>query len=374
MPLHGARAIVTGTVAAKTPIVDAHLDMAGNVLIGRDHFVRASVVRKTDDKRRPKCMVTLRELEAGGVAIAFATLFTGTNRFDDDGVGIYKTPPEEDARRQLDVYLGWEADGHARIIRSRADLAGHLESWESDGLLGIVVLIEGGESIRSPDALPEWWDAGVRIIGPAWSGTRYCGGTRRPGPLTPMGRELIAGMRDLGFILDMSHMAEQSFWDAIDVGPGRTIASHSNVRELVPGDAIMDGSRQLSDDQIRAIGDLDGVIGLNLFNGFLTPEYAAGIAGRLLTGLVYPGEQEQVENNVTLDVVRAHAEHIADLIGWQRVGIGSDLDGGLGRDETPVELDTAADLVRVGDVAPPEARAGVLGENWLRLLREALPA
>lgn len=362
------------TMAAKTPIVDAHLDMAGNVLMGRDHFVRASVVRKTDDKRRPKCMVTLRELEAGGVAVAFATLYTGTNRFDDNGAGIYKPPPEDDARRQLDVYLGWEADGKARIVRNQSDLASHLEAWEDDGLVGVVVLIEGGDSIRSPDALPEWWEAGVRIIGPAWSGTRYCGGTRRPGPLTPMGRDLIAGMRELGFILDMSHMAEQSFWDAIDVGPGRTIASHSNVRELVPGDAIIDGARQLSDEQIKAIGDLDGVIGLNLFNGFLTPQFAADIAGRMLTGLVYPGQRQQPENSVTLDVVRAHAEHIANLIGWQRVGIGSDLDGGLGRDETPVELDTAADLVRVGDVAPPEARAGVLGENWLRLLREALQA
>ena len=373
MPGPHSAAIVTGTVTPKTPIVDAHLDMAGNVLIGRDHFVRASVVRKTDDKRRPKCMVTLRELEAGGVAVAFATLFTGTNRFDDDGVGIYSEPPEDSARRQLDVYLGWEADRKARIIRTRADLDGHMTAWEADGLLGVVILIEGGDSIRSPDALPEWWDAGVRIIGPAWSGTRYCGGTRRPGGLTSIGRELIAGMRELGFILDVSHLAEQSFWDTIDVGPGRTIASHSNARALVPGGAIIDGARQLSDDMIRAIGDLDGVIGLNLFNGFLTPEWDAAIAGRMLAGLVFPYDS-QIENTVTLDVVGAHAEHIAALIGWHRVGIGSDLDGGLGRDETPVELETAADLGRVGDVAPPEARAGVLGGNWLRLLREALPA
>jgi membrane dipeptidase len=222
--------------------------------------------------------------------------------------------------------------------------------------------------------LPSWWDAGVRLIGPAWSQTRYCGGTRRPGPLTAAGRELVTGIRELGFVLDVSHLAEQSFWDAMDVGPGRVIASHSNARALVPGGPLIDGARQLSDDMIRTIGDLDGVIGLNLFNGFLTPEWEGAIIGRLISQVLLPHPSETPENTVTLDVVRAHASHIAGLIGWNRVGIGSDLDGGLGRDESPVELDTAADLVRVGDVAPADERTGVLGANWLRFLGEALPA
>jgi membrane dipeptidase len=301
-------------------------------------------------------------------------LYTGTNRFDDSGVGIYREPPEQSAKRQLDIYRGWEADGKARIIRSRGDLDAHLEAWEQDGKLGVVVLIEGGDSINSPDDLPSWWDAGVRLIGPAWSQTRYCGGTRRPGPLTAAGRELVTGIRELGFVLDVSHLAEQSFWDAMDVGPGRVIASHSNARALVPGGPLIDGARQLSDDMIRTIGDLDGVIGLNLFNGFLTPEWEGAIIGRLISQVLLPHPSETPENTVTLDVVRAHASHIAGLIGWNRVGIGSDLDGGLGRDESPVELDTAADLVRVGDVAPADERTGVLGANWLRFLGEALPA
>jgi membrane dipeptidase len=80
-----------------------------------------------------------------------------------------------------------------------------------------------------------------------------------------------------------------------------------------------------------------------------------------------------LDNIGTLEHVRAHAEHIANLIGWDKIGIGSDFDGGLGADETPIEIDTSADLARIGDVVPDEARAGVLGENWLRLLSEALP-
>ncbi len=318
-------------------------------------------------------MVTLPELARGAIAVAFATLFTGTNRYDDEGRGVYKTPPDEDARRQLDVYLGWEAAGKVRIIRDGQALASHLEAWEDDAKLGIVVLIEGGDSITSPDELPEWWEAGVRIIGPAWSATRYCGGTRRPGGLTDMGAELVVAMRELGFVLDASHLAEEAFWDAVGIGPGRMIASHSNVRKIVPGGRLITGDRQLSDDMIRAIGDADGVIGLNLFNGFLVPEWEPAIIGKLIPSLLAGPPAVIADNLVTLDHVRAHAEHTAGLIGWNRVGIGSDLDGGLGADESPAGLDTAADLPALGAIAPPEARTGLLGGNWLRFLQEALP-
>jgi membrane dipeptidase len=124
---------------------------------------------------------------------------------------------------------------------------------------------------------------------------------------------------------------------------------------------------------IGAIGDLDGVVGLNLFNGFLFPEWEAVILGRILPQALRGPVTDVPVKAMTLEAVGAHAKHIADLVGWHRVGVGSDLDGGLGADETPAELDTIADLHRVADVVPPEARAGVLGENWLRFLTNALP-
>ncbi len=357
----------------KTPVVDAHLDMAMNVLLGRNYDARATDVQAGEPEFVPRCMVTLPELERGGVAVAFGTLYVGPRSYDAEGNGVYAKPPDESARQQLDVYRRWEDDGKARIIRTRADLDAHLAAWQNDGRLGIVVLIEGGDSITSPDKLPEWFDAGVRVIGPAWSQTRYCGGTRRPGPLTAMGRELVAGMRDLGIVFDASHIAEESFWDAIDVGVGRIIATHSNARSIVPGGPLIGGDRHLTDDMIRAIGERDGVVGLVLFNGFLTSEWEAAIVGNKLASLLGP-RGERPHNGVTLEQVRAHAEHIAGLIGWDRVGVGSDLDGGLGVDESPVELETAADIARVAEVAPLDARDGVLGGNWLRLLSQALPA
>jgi membrane dipeptidase len=97
---------------------------------------------------------------------------------------------------------------------------------------------------------------------------------------------------------------------------------------------------------------------LVLYNGFLDPSWRRG---------------GSTEVSVA-DHVRRHAEHIAGVAGWESVGIGSDLDGGFGRAECPVEIETIADLHEVGSMAPAEAREGVLGGNWLRFLRAMLPA
>src|SRR3989304_7006418 len=89
----------------------------------------------------------------------------------------------------------------------------------------------GGE----PDELEDWVERGVRIIGPSWVGTRFCGGTGEPGPLTSDGRALLGAMAGLGLTLDLSHMAEEGFFEAVGEYPGVVIASHSNARALVRG-------------------------------------------------------------------------------------------------------------------------------------------
>ena len=128
-------------------------------------------------------------------------------------------------------------------------------------------------------------------------------------------------------------------------------ASHANAQALTPTD------RHLSDNVIRAVGERDGVIGLVLYNGFLEPRW-----------------KQDKSITVTLNEhLRRHAHHIAQLSGWNHVGIGSDLDGGLGLEESPLEIDTVADLYKVGSVVPAEAREAVLSTNWLRFLRSSLP-
>jgi membrane dipeptidase len=354
-------------------IVDGHLDLAYGALgYGRNlenlsaHEIRTLEKQKLEaglitpaQAERGLAMCTLSELERGKTAIVFGTLYaapavswTHPGERHPDG---YDTPEEAQAQgfRQLDVYEAWEKRGRIRMLKSKTDLEHHLELWNSDGVTGLVVLMEGADPIVTPDDLPKWWDRGVRIVGTSWGPTRYAGGTGTPTGLTDIGRELIAAMRTQGMILDASHQSHEAFWDSIEVGVHRVIASHSNSFSINPT-----SNRHITDEMIRAIGERDGRIGIVLFNRFLdqhwtreTPDYPVTLEGQVL----------------------AHLSHMANLIGWDKVCIGSDIDGGLGRDETPQGLDVHGDIVKIGDVVPPEARDGVLGQNWISFLREALP-
>lgn len=342
--------------------VDGHLDLASNVTVhGRDLTRGVPKQRRTEKRDTQELMVTLPELRRARVGVVFATLFTmpvdmvrrpGAAPLKEWQTKVcYETPEEarDLAVEQLEIYEAWADDDRVRLLETRSDLEAHLTAWDDgDRTTGLVLLMEGADPIRTPDELPWWWERGVRLIGPAWQRTRYAGGTSAPGPLTPMGKDLVRAMIDQGMILDTSHLAEESFWDAMDLHPEHVCATHSNARALVPGD------RQLTDDMIRAIGDRDGVVGLILGDEMLVADPDA-------------------DGPVTLDDVQRHAEHVANLIGWEHVAIGSDFDGGFGRQETPEELTRGADFSALGGVAPPDARDGLLGGNWLRFLRSALP-
>jgi membrane dipeptidase len=171
------------------------------------------------------------------------------------------------------------------------------------------------------------------------------------GGLTADGLVLLEDMAALGFIWDISHLTEEGIWQGLDRQFPRVCASHANAQALTPTD------RHLSDDVIRAVAKRDGVIGLVLYNGFLEHRWCR--------------DQSTV---ITLDDhLRRHLNHMAKLTGWQHVGIGSDLDGGFGLEESPVEIDTVADLFKVRSVVPLEAREAVLSVNWLAFLRASLP-
>jgi membrane dipeptidase len=344
-------------------IVDGHLDLAYGVTeYGRDLERTVQDIRASEagtKLERGLATVSLPEMKRGGVAVAFATLFaapaelwTHPGYVNERG---YRTPEEAEtqALEQLKVYDDWAARGLVRLLRSVADLEHHLELWRTDGVPGLVVLMEGADPIVKPDDLGTWWSRGVRIVGTSWGATRYAGGTEAPGGLTRLGRELVAAMQARGVVLDVSHQSWEAFWDSLEVGVHRVIASHSNPFAL-----RATTNRHLSDAMIRAIAARDGMVGVVLLNSFLEPRWV----------------RDDRRTPVTLDnQVRHHLEYYADLIGWDRVGIGSDLDGGFGSLETP-GLDTIADLVKIGEVVPKEARAGVLGGNWIEFLRRALPA
>lgn len=339
--------------------VDGHLDLAYNALQERDLTLPLDQLRELEGRTVEEAMVTLPELSRAGIGVVFATLFVMPSQHASSaahpGLPVYSTPAEARAAaiRQLELYERWEERGLVRIIRSKGDLEEQLKSFApgSSRVTGLVLLMEGADPLRGPEDLEWWQKSGVRLLGPAWKSTRYAGGTGEPGPLTEAGVELLEAMRESGIALDVSHLAEESFWQAVELWRGPLLASHSNAR------AIVDTDRHLSDDMIRALAERDGMIGLVLANSFIK----SGVS------------RTDPKESVTLEDVQRQAEHLAGLAGWQRLGIGSDFDGGFGRQEVPLGLDRAADFRELAKVAPPEAQQGLLGGNWLRFLRNVLP-
>ena len=337
--------------------IDGHLDLAYNVLAaGRDLTLPLDTLRTSG---HPDALVTLPELRAGGVGVVFGTIYVKPAASVPMSAGggslggrSYETPLE--ARKlglaQLEVYERWEDEGLIRILRSKGDLEPY-KAESSDAPLGLVVLMEGADPLVSPDDLGEWRARGLRLLGPAWQRTRYAGGTKAPGPLTELGVELMHALREQGVVLDVSHLAEESFWNALETGPEHVIASHSNARTFVPTD------RHLSDAMIRALGAKGGVMGLVIANVFLNADAVA----------------ETPKGDTTLAHVTRHAEHVAELIGWDKVAVGTDFDGGFGVADVPAELARAADFARLGDAVPEEARKAFLGGTWLEFLERALP-
>ena len=210
----------------------------------------------------------------------------------------------------------------------------------------------------NPTKLDFWYAAGLRIIGPAWMATRYCGGTFEPGPLTDLGRQLLDRMAARQMLLDTSHMAEEAFFQAVERYDGGIIASHSNPRHFV------DGDRHLSDDMIRAIVARDGVIGQVPFNAFLVRGWSRRAGHR--------------KDAADVGTVVRNIDHVCALAGSARhVAIGSDFDGGFGAEATPKGIETVADLQRVADALADSGYSdadvdAITHGNWLRMLGRVL--
>jgi membrane dipeptidase len=327
-------------------IVDAHLDLAFNVGRGRD-VTRPAIEQPVVENEI--ATVGLPDLRRGNVGLVCATIFAEPRNqwFPQgyaDGDGAHAV-----ARRQLDWYAARVSDGSMRLVRSADDLPVAPEPTTP-----AILLLEGADPIRNDDDVRVFHDLGVRIVGLAWKRTAHAGGTGEPGGLTDLGRQTVRQLDAHRMIHDTSHLAEQAFWELMGLSRGPIIASHSNCRAIAPGD------RQLSDEMIRAIASRGGVIGINLFHKFLLPAEEVGQRRARLS-----------------DVVR-HVRHITDLLGSARhVGLGTDMDGGLGREQIPEELTTSADLARVGEALSrddfsDDDVAAIMGGNWLHFFRGAL--
>lgn len=348
-------------------ILDAHQDIAFNTLIfDRDYRQSAMTHRDREaGQGRPAAMLGLPDALLGRVALVFGTLFAAPERAALTGLGEvgYRNAQEayQQALKHMDYYqrLADETD-RIRLVRTQSDLDAVLSTWDDgtdsgDHQQGLVVLMEGADPIIEPAQFEEWYERGVRIVGTAWRSTRYSGGTGEPGGLTPEGRELLEMMADYNAMLDLSHMAEQAFYESLDMYAGPLIASHSNPRRFCNSD------RHLSDEMIRRLAERDGVIGVVLYNRFLDQMWKKG------------------DKPLSLSVVLDAIDHICQVVGdAQHVGIGSDFDGGFGADSTPDAFDTVGDLMEIAAGLRQRGYSEthieqVMSDNMLRKLRECLP-
>lgn len=361
-----------------TLIVDSHQDLAWNMLtFKRDYTRPVAETRRLEAStlipaRMGDCTLGWREYQRGNVAVVFATLFASPARKKE--MWDSQWYPDFDTARKLyrDQIFAYRklTDSHPdkfRLITSTGELDSHLQHWtqparEAEGHpVGLVMLMEGAEGIRSIKELPEWWELGLRMIGLAWVGTRYCGGTGDPGPLTEEGRELISAMAEFNFILDISHMDEAAALESLDRYEGPIMASHANCAALMKGS---ESNRHVPDRVIALLIERGGVQGLIPFNTFLKTGWNRKTGNR---------------EEVPLDAYVSHIDHVCQIAGNSlHAAIGSDFDGGFGLQSIPAGMDTIADLQMVRgkllERGYTEADAeNILGGNWLRFLREHLP-
>ncbi|MDB5353823.1 MAG: Membrane dipeptidase [Phycisphaerales bacterium] len=393
------------------PIFDAHLDLAWSaVCFNRDLTLSVEEIRKreqgmTDEPARGGNTLTLPELRKAGVRVCVATLLARGGP-DQKWQAAYKrsdldyanqTHAYAAAHAQLAYYRVLEKQGHVRVLRTARELEEHWHGEDDCKLqiancklqiggesvtpaapqfelcnlqfaicnptsppLGILLSMEGADPIVAPEQVQEWWDLGLRAVGPAHYGRgHYAYGTGVSGPLSDRGVELLREFERVGMILDVTHLCDQSMAQALDLFGGKILASHHNCRALVPGD------RQLTDEQIKRLIQRGAVIGVALDAWMLYPNWMRGQTKAEVMGL---------------SAVADHIDHVCQIAGSTRhSAIGSDLDGGFGIEQTPRDLNTIADLQRL---------AGILGSrgyseadidlifhgNWLRFFRDALPA
>lgn len=352
-------------------IFDAHLDLAMNAMEwNRDLRLSVEEIRKweegmTDKPDRSKGTVTFSELRKGNVGIVVGTQIARYTKRSNTLPGASWNSPEQawaQTQGQLSWYQAMEFDEQIISITDNDSLDRHLQQWNDNSQsapIGVIRSLEGADSIISFDHLEKAYADGLRAIGPAHYGPgTYAQGTDATGGIGRKGRDLLAEMEKLNIILDTTHLCDESFWESLDHFNGAVCASHNNCRALIPH------HRQFSNEQLLELINRKAVIGVALDAWMLTPGWVRGTSTPL-------GE------NVSLKSVVDHIDHICQLAGDSlHVGIGSDLDGAFGTEQSPKDLNTIADLQKIPYILKSRGYSSVdinniCSENWIRFYRSA---
>jgi membrane dipeptidase len=342
------------------PVFDGHNDALLRLSMIKDDPVAAF-------RDGAKGHVDIPKARAGGMVGGFFALFSPTpdqsldfTVFDDPPYDIPLPDPmprhaaEMPVSRQVDIASALEASGLIRLVRTRDDL-----TTNPEGPLTVVLHLEGAECIDANlDGLEKLYDAGLRSLGPVWSrpnafahGVPFrTGSDGDTGPgLTDAGRALVRECTSRGMVVDCSHITAKGFWDIAEEG-APLVATHSNAC------AIALTARNLTDAQLKAVGETDGMVGLNFGTMFLRPDGKRAPEGGI-------------------DFAIRHLAHMVEMAGEDHVGLGSDFDGapmpeGLG---SAAELQTLVEAMRTAGFGEPLIR-GICNGNWISFLNRRLPA
>lgn len=352
-------------------IIDAHLDLSMNAMEwNRDlrlpvQAIRALEKGMTDKPDRERSTVSFPELRKGNIGIVVATQIA---RYVKPGSVIPGWNSPEQAWSQTQAQLSWyrtmEEAGEMVQISNAGQLKAHYELW-NDGTpnenkaIGYILSLEGADSIVDLSYLERAHQYGLRAIGPAHYGPgRYANGTDATGEMGAQGLALLKEMERLNIILDATHLCDDAFWQALAHFSGPVWASHNNCR------AFVNHNRQYSDEQLLALIERGAVIGGALDAWMLVPNWERGVS-------------TPQSMNCNLEKVVANMDHICQLAGNARhIGIGSDLDGAFGTEQSPLDLDTISDLQKMVDMLSAKGYSAedldhIFHQNWFNFLYKA---
>ncbi len=351
--------------------IDAHLDLAMNAMEWNRDLrksvmqIRELEVGMHDKPDRGNGTVAFPELRKGNIGLVVATQIA---RVETPGTGIQGWHSAEQAWAQTQGQLQWYRAMEEAVelvqISNKKELEEHITLWENSTPndqkpIGYILSLEGADSLVNIDYLHRAHEYGLRAVGPAHYGPgRYANGTNSTGKLNEQGKELLKEMAKLNMILDITHLCDDAFWEAIDLYDGTIWASHHNSRSIV------NHNRQLSDEMIKVLIQKNAVIGGALDAWMMVPNWERG-------------SSTPVNMDCYLEKMVDHMDHICQLAGnTNHFGIGTDLDGAFGKEQCPHDLDTIADLTKLPALLIQRGYSRddcqqIMYGNWLRLLRQS---
>ena len=352
-------------------IIDIHLDLSMNAIEWNRDLTQSVLQINAQEKDlidkpdRGKATVSLQAMREGNIGFCVATQIARYVKSNNPLPG-WNSPTQAWAQTQgqLAWYRAMEKVGEMIQIIDKKGLQNHLDLWSSsepNKPIGYLLNLEGADSIVTLDHLHRAYKQGLRAIGPAHYGPgTYAHGTNSEGGLGTKGKELLNEIEKLNMILDVTHLCDQSFWEAIDHYNGKMWASHSNCRSLVSN------QRQFSNLQIKELIARKAIIGMAFDAWMMIPKWQKGISDPKKSGLV-------------IETIIDHIDHICQLSGnSNHIALGTDLDGGFGKEQCPYDLETISDLQKMDVLLKKRGYSEndiqkILNQNAINFLMGALP-